>query len=159
MTNLRSNIGSFETRVLRALLTGVTVIAVSGCATASAPYVPPAGLSSLTGWNGAYYDNAGHASAIDINGEIGHPLFVKGSTANCTPGDWTANNSVVSGSLPPGVVLGYQGEHGGIGGIPTRRGHFIVTMAKKDISCNGKSYLGFTQELRFHITGSGEVVQ
>jgi len=49
---------------------------------------------------------------------------------------------------------------GDITGIPTARGHWIVTVSISNIQCNGLIYgtLAFQQQLRFHITGSGEVI-
>jgi len=109
------------------------------------------GLYSLTGWNGQSWGQ-------DINGEVGHPMFVNGPTADCQPsGNWTANSRILSGTLPPGVTLNHAPST--ITGLPTERGHWIVKMELYDVQCGGQGYEGLTQELRFHISGSGKVVQ
>jgi hypothetical protein len=56
--------------------------------------------------------------------------------------------------LPPG--LSFSSAYY-ITGIPTERGHWIVTVELYDLSANGRTYNGFQQQLRFHITGSGRV--
>jgi len=118
-----------------------------------------AGLSDLHGWNDtAIYGSSSTASGIDIDGEVGHPVSVRGPSANCEPGGrWTSNTDIKSGQLPPGLSKDYSS--GKISGIPTKRGHWIVEMSTSDISCNGQSYLGYTQQLRFHIKGTGRVIQ
>lgn len=127
------------------------------------------GLYNLAGWNnscdGYGYCSArvynGQAMAFDLNGEIGHPFYVYGPSANCIPKPvtnptWTANVYVSSGTLPPGLSFGSAFE---ITGIPTERGHWIAKVRLDNLYCNGNSYQGFEQELRFHISGSGQVVQ
>lgn len=119
------------------------------------------GLYGLTGWNGQVAYKTGDswiASAIDVNGQVGYPLTVYPPTAECIPKTsvkWSASSELVSGKFPPGIGF-KQGEHT-ITGIPTERGHWITTMKVWDVNCNGNFYLGFTQEIRFHITGSGVV--
>jgi hypothetical protein len=111
---------------------------------------PGPGLYSLNGWYGTRAD-------VDINGEVGHPLDIGYPRANCVPsGNWSGGNRVDSGTLPPGMSMG---EHGGISGLPSERGHWIVKMEMYNVQCGGSSYEGFTQTLRFHITGSGKVVE
>jgi len=108
------------------------------------------GLYSLTGWNGQTWGQ-------DINGEVGHPMFVNGPTADCQPsGNWTANSRIISGTLPPGMSLLTSDV---ISGLLTERGHWIVKVELYSVQCNGQGYEGLTQELRFHISGSGKVVQ
>jgi hypothetical protein len=108
------------------------------------------GLYRLNGWNGTRSD-------IDVEGEVGHQLYVSAPTADCEPSNnWSSNTSVSSGSLPPGLSMD---EHGLISGIPTDRGHWIVEMQDSDVECGGQSFEGYTQQLRFHITGSGKVVE
>ena len=115
------------------------------------------GLYSLKGWGATEWEAWPDK---DINGEVGHPLSVWPPTASCRPGPgWTYNTYIISGSLPPGVTLHYRGRHGEIGGIPTARGHYIVTIEASNIQCNGGFYANRTQQLRFHITGTGTVVQ
>jgi hypothetical protein len=106
------------------------------------------GMYSLTGWN---------AWNADINGEVGHRLYVNGPTANCKPsGNWNANYRLNSGSLPPGMSI----DNGmNIVGIPAERGHWILTLELYNVECGGNYYKGLTQELRFHITGSGRVIR
>lgn len=111
---------------------------------------PGPGLHNLNGWYSTRAD-------ADVNGEVGHPLTVGGPTANCVPGrNWSEDNRVASGALPPGLALGSGGD---VSGIPTERGHWIVEMQLYNVQCGGSSYQGFTQTLRFHITGSGKVVE
>lgn len=115
------------------------------------PAPPPSpGLYRLNGWNGS-------TSGIDIEGEIGHPLTVNGPTADCEPSrDWSGDQRINSGKLPPGLTM--DDKSGGITGIPTVRNHFVVEVELYNVQCGGNSYRGFTQELRFHITGTGKVV-
>ena len=108
----------------------------------------------------AYADAQGHgwyAAGTDIDGEVGHRLSVSGPTLHCPPsGDWAAHNEVISGSLPSGLKLN---DDWTISGIPTERGHWVVTMKVSNIMCSGQPYSGYTQELRFHISGTGKVIQ
>jgi hypothetical protein len=94
----------------------------------------------------------------DISGEMGHPVDVDGPRARCVPGDWRGRTTIVSGKLPDGLAL-EAGDN--IKGIPTKRGHWIVTLRLDDITCNGVRYerSSFEQQLRFHITGTGEVIK
>ncbi len=118
-----------------------------------------AGLKNLHGWNDTpIYGNSSTAEGVDIDGEVGHPLSVSGPTANCNDGGrWTSNTDIISGELPPG--LSKDGRNGKISGIPTERGHWIVEMENSNIVCDGQGYKGYTQQLRFHIQGSGRVIQ
>jgi len=66
---------------------------------------------------------------------------------------------VASGSLPPGLVMN---SNGSINGIPTQRGHWIVRMQVANATCGGQAFPNMTawySDIRFHITGSGQVVQ
>lgn len=101
--------------------------------------------------------------ASDIDGEVGHRLYVGGPRAKCIEckgcdaGSWTSSWTVVSGSFPPGLSWG---DAASISGIPSERGHWIVKVKLYNIRCNGGDYDGccsFTQELRFHIKGTGKV--
>jgi hypothetical protein len=93
----------------------------------------------------------------DINGEIGHPLGVSQPRARCEPDhNWTADDRIISGTLPPGLTVQ---SNGSISGIPTERGHWIVKQEIYNIRCAGESWQGSVREIRFHITGSGKVVQ
>ena len=94
----------------------------------------------------------------DINAEVGHPVFVNGPRAWCLPSRrFSGRVSIESGRLPPGLALDNEGYH--IKGIPTERGHWIVKLKYYDVHCGDKVYDGATTEIRFHITGSGRVVQ
>ncbi|HEX8925291.1 MAG TPA: hypothetical protein VF786_05835 [Terriglobales bacterium] len=111
----------------------------------------PPGLYSLSGWQGVRYD-------VDINGEVGHQLYVSNPTARCEPSrHWSGDAQIVSGALPSGLSMDYSTMR--ISGIPTERGHWIVKMKLSNVQCGGSYYEGFTQELRFHITGTGRVIQ
>ena len=124
-------------------------------------------FNNIKGWNytDVYFDGiSGHegtVSGIDIDGEVGHPVTVGSPTANCQPGgNWTLDIDIASGVLPPGLALSSKsGEYGVIKGIPTKRGHWIVEMHAYDFTCEGNSYMGFKQQLRFHIKGTGRVIQ
>ncbi len=108
------------------------------------------------GWYGISYSDSWNGGHSDIDGKIGYPLYVSNPKARCAPsGNWTANTSIVSGTLPPGLTL--NSAPSTITGTPTERGHWKVTLRKYNIICNGSSYKDFEQELRFHITGSGKV--
>lgn len=104
----------------------------------------------ITQWN---------SGISDINGEVGHRLWVTGPHARCKPsGQWTANQRIISGTLPPG--LDFEPGNFNIAGIPTERGHWVVNLTLENITCEGMNYdqcCGFVQELRFHITGTGKV--
>lgn len=121
-----------------------------------------AGISNLRGWDYRevdYYTNPEKWTALgsDIDGEVGHPLTVQGPGADCPPsGHWSANGSVISGTLPPGLTLD---DGWTISGIPKERGHWIVTMELSGITCNDAFYNSVTQQLRFHITGTGKVIE
>lgn len=135
------------------------------CFTAS--MVHAGSFTNVQGWNysSTYYDgvqgNEGTAVDVDIDGEVGHPVYVNGPTANCEPnGNWTLRIEVATGTLPPGLELVMEGSgYGAIKGIPQERGHWIVTMRAYDLKCNDGGYEGFTQQVRFHISGTGKVIQ
>jgi hypothetical protein len=121
-------------------------LALAGCAAFEDK--PATGMYDLRGWNNWYGD---------IDGEVGHRTYVPGPTARCLPSHtWNSSYRIQSGSLPPGMDIDNAFN---IVGIPTERGHWIVTLELYDVNCEGGSYQGLTQELRFHITGSGRVVQ
>ena len=152
-----------------ALVLSLVNVTIAGCA-----YGPPAharaqqkieepGLYRLTGWNGASSDNAGDATAsdIDVNGEIGHPLTVYQPQAHCvspTNTGWnTSSAGLVSGTFPPGLALDQNKLT--ISGIPTDRGHWIIKIKISGITCNNRNYGSLAQVIRFHITGTGQVNQ
>ena len=121
-------------------------------ATYTAPKLNPGFYGITNQWNNGYGD---------VNGEVGHQLYVSVPLAKCVnckgctaAGTWYSRSSIISGNLPPGVSLGRDAV---ISGIPTERGHWIVKMKMDNVQCNGSYYEGFEQELRFHITGSGTV--
>jgi len=117
--------------------------------------------SNVGGWGPG---NQCKQAAIDIDGEVGHPLTVRGPHASCKTDEeyshsWNLYPEVISGTLPPGLAINRDSS---IGGIPTERGHWIVTMKASNIHdvCGVPvSSPSFTQQLRFHITGSGKVVE
>ncbi len=56
---------------------------------------PGPGLYSLHGWQGTQAD-------VDINGEVGHPLYAGAPGANCVPsGHWSGGERIRSGTLLP----------------------------------------------------------
>ncbi len=124
-------------------------------------------FNSITAWNytNVYFDGVdgheGQVTGIDIDGEVGYPLHVESPRANCQPGgSWTYSAEVSDGTLPPGVYMSTaSGEYGVIKGIPTQRGHWIVEVRAYNFRCQGNNYMGFRQQLRFHIKGSGQVIQ
>ena len=120
-------------------------------------------FTNIQGWNYApvFFSGVsgqeGDVSGVDIDGEVGHPLYVNGPQALCEPSrKWTLSVKIEKGELPPGMAFD---EHFGITGIPTERGHWIVTIRAYDFVCEGTTYMGFTQQVRFHITGSGKVIE
>lgn len=121
----------------------------------------------------------------DVSGQVGYPLEINGPTFDCPPG-WTADMTLDSGTLPPGMTLD---DHGNITGTPTERGHWAMVMKLDNIMCDGHHFQlsgapdvfvnfgvqkGFLTSdgttcvegsfgycnlttIRFHITGTGEV--
>lgn len=117
------------------------------------------GLYRLKGWGGAS-QYQGTTDERDVNGEVGHTVYVHTPTGDCRPGgNWNGEHQILSGTLPPGLSFGVGSRTHSIGGIPEERGHWIVRLAFTNIDCNGQTYRGFEQVIRFHITGSGRVVQ
>ena len=113
-------------------------------------------VKEAAGWYGISYSDSWNGGQSDIDGRIGYALFVSSPRGRCAPlGNWTANTSIVSGTLPPGMTL--NSAPSTITGTPTDRGHWIVKLKMSNITCNGSYYKDFEQELRFHITGSGKV--
>lgn len=109
------------------------------------------GFYYVTGWNGSDSD-------LDIDGKVGYPLNVYGPTAKVRPRStgWQATYQVTSGTLPDGMTMA---DNGLISGIPTERGNYIATVECYNVTSGGLSYPNqhTKQQLRFHITGSGEV--
>ena len=143
------------------LVSALALFFLSGCATArpvQATQEP--GVYETYGWNTAavWWNNSqvGEAGSQDINGEVGHPLYVRGPSTVTVPSNEasSSNKRIASGTLPPGMTLDAVGA---VTGIPTERGHWIVTLEVYGRSFRGVSYKGYTQQLRFHITGSGRV--
>jgi len=121
----------------------------------------------------------------DVSGQVGYPLDIDGPKFDCPTG-WTADMTIDSGTLPPGMALQANGH---ITGTPTERGHWPVVMKLDHIMCDGHHYelsgapdvfvefglqhgfqtgdpsqcaegsVGFCNltTIRFHITGTGEV--
>ena len=99
---------------------------------------------------------------IDISGEVGYRLKVSGPRGDCrpAPGQWSANYEIVSGTLPPGLSV--DDSDLSITGIPTERGNWIVTIRITNIVCDGQPVNDVpydTEEIRFHIAGTGKVIQ
>lgn len=136
-------------RLCKLALASLLGAIIAGCATPHKQQREEPGLYNLTGWNGW---------TADINGEVGHPLSVGAPTARCAPtGNWTTSGAyIASGTLPPGLEMAKTPPY--ISGIPRERGHWIVKAKIDTVYCNGATYKGIDQELRFHITGSGKVV-
>jgi hypothetical protein len=131
---------------------------------ASPPPPTAPGLYNVIGWAGQGCFNMsgggstqGTCNGVDLYGDVGHPMGVSGPTARCVPSQqWSGNASIDSGALPPGLSFDNSDN---VTGIPTSGGHWIVEMTMGAMSCGGTSYIGFKQELRFHIGGGGKVVE
>lgn len=118
-------------------------------------------MRNRTGWGGEFIifpgDADGKAGDLNIEGQVGYSLYVDGPRANCSvAGGWQGTANIVSGSLPPGLAIDSSFS---ITGVPTERGHWIVTLKLDPIYCGGASFWGFEQKLYFHIGGSGKVIQ
>lgn len=148
---IKINNGGAEALIL---LAGIVIIGfLLACAPAHTTRSEEPGFYGITSrWNNGYED---------VNGEVGHRLYVDGPRAKCLPShNWSANTRIISGSLPPGTD--FQSNSSGIEGIPTERGHWVVKLKMDNITCEGMNYdqcCSFEQELRFHITGTGKVIQ
>lgn len=122
------------------------------------------GLYDLKGWaySGVWWPGSGTgtATAVDIDGTVGHPLTIYGPTGSTSPNGapWSYNYRIDSGQLPPGLAFDTP-SYSAISGIPTERGHWIIQLEVYNLQLTTPyfSYAGFTQQLRIHITGSGEV--
>lgn len=118
-------------------------------------------FNGIDGWDykPVYFPEGqlGYAPNATINGEVGHELWISGPRANCSGGNWQGSYSIVSGELPPGLTMNPRTLE--ISGVPTERGHWIVTLKDDPLYCGGSRYWGFTQKLFFHIGGSGKVIQ
>jgi hypothetical protein len=133
------------------------------------------GLSFL---NVSFWNRDGAGLDADIDGKVGYPLSVVGPKIGGCPLGWNADISLANGALPPGVSMSSAGD---ISGVPTERGHWLVTAKIANITCAGHRYTRegapdlvaqhegwdtsgcgawkycWTQQLRFHVTGTGEV--
>jgi hypothetical protein len=138
----------------------ISIFVVSGCETTSdqgTTDTEKPGLYNLKGWAyKPYHSYNNEAEDADIDGKVGYPLTVGNPTARVVPraAGWNFDQEVVSGALPPGLAFGNIGQ---IEGIPTQRGHWIVRLRAYNLSSGGQTYGDFQQNLRFHITGSGDV--
>ena len=136
-----------------------------GCATPSQPQraAEAPGMYDVKGYQGQVAYGTGDmwtAGDVDVDGTVGHPFNIGSPTARMVPesASWNGDLRIVSGSLPPGLEL--NNSNWGITGIPTERGHWIVNIEVDNLrGSDGKGYGGFKQQIRFHITGSGEVTQ
>lgn len=107
-----------------------------------------------SGWNGST-----SRSEVDVEGKVGYGLNVLGPALKCGNGlGYHTETEILTGSLPPGMIK-YFGSNslGRVGGTPTERGHYITTLQIKIYCGSNISY--YTQVVRFHITGSGQVIQ
>jgi hypothetical protein len=100
----------------------------------------------------------GEVDSIDIDGEVGHPLVISAPSGTCPAGgvaEVGGERPVYGDSLPPGLALRADAA---ISGIPTQSGYWIVGMHVETWTCPGANFLywGFSQEIRFHITGTGQ---
>ena len=135
---------------LKQLIGALTLLGFIITILGSAPSRKTHTVAEKPGWYGISYDASWNSGQSDIDGRIGYPLFVSNPKGRCAPsGDWTANTSIVSGTLPPGLTL--NSNPSTITGTPTERGHWTVRLKKYNIICNGSSYKDFEQELRFQI--------
>ena len=177
---------------------GLSLATLTGCAAGGGGFLSQSGGSDLGGYSPGTLGYKAMQLGVppvngwslwrpngDVNGEVGHPISVYGPRGggDCR-GGWNAFTGLHSGRLPPGLSVDDSGD---ITGIPTERGHWIVTMRISNIQCNGHRYLlsgvpdvvvtqdgywGNVEEckengnnfcslstIRFHITGSGRVIQ
>lgn len=150
------------------LLGALSIVVLTSCARTAPEPVHEPGLYGTHGWVHGACNNGSEerrCSGEDIDLQVGHPGVVYGPEAWCYPTlSWEGKTTIESGTLPPGMKfdkLRWLGEYGygieTITGIPTERGHWIVTLRMGTISCNGETYNGFLQEVRFHVTGTGIV--
>ena len=122
-------------------------------------------MHCVSGWGGLGTVESGSAG-FDANGEVGHPLNVKGlSSLYLTDHSgnaikWSAEWEVTEGSFPPGIHFNNDSS---IGGIPTERGHWIVTLRAYNLQmaacAEGPNPPSFKQQIRFHISGTGKVIE
>jgi hypothetical protein len=133
-----------------------------GCASTGQQQSQPdqPGFLYATTWNGMSVScgNQAYPSSEDIDGTVGHPLYV-GSLLARAVGGWYCNYTVVSGELPPGLSFT---DRYAINGIPTERGHWILHLRATAIRAGASQQYSFNDidvVFRFHITGSGEVHQ
>lgn len=170
-------------RYLKVVLAVLVCLAFgTGCGPTATNETPERGLYYVNGWgiNGqrptCYTPRYGsNPITLNIDGLVGYHLFVQAPNMRCEPGpgDLYAGTPIQSGhslslSLPPGLQLDNGGN---IVGIPLSRGHWIVKAAIQRVVCDGKYYGGHisaipkdednlcVEELDFHITGTGRVVE
>lgn len=104
------------------------------------------------------------AADLEVNGDVGHPVFVSGPVARCVDYNgartsWYRNGDVkiLTGKLPPGLTID---DRGNIRGIPTDRANYIVNLLYGDsLQCGFQNFAPFEQQIRFYIKGTGEVIQ
>jgi len=122
-------------------------------------------FNNVKGWNDSSPTTMTDASvsSIDVDGEVGHLFSIQGMTAACMPSHnwWWSSMNITSGTLPPGMKMDDKGV---ISGIPTERGHWIVDIGVSGIACADAGPLpgywqNFRQEIRFHIKGTGKVIE
>lgn len=142
------------TKMFAGLVCVVYLALLAGCAS---DIFQESGMSNFRGWNLQPYESI--RSGAEVDGQDGHLISVYGPSGKCLPSrSWTGRTRHISGSFPPGVHFGGD-KSWDITGIPTERGHWVVKLELYNVECGALHYDGFQQELRFHITGSGKVVQ
>jgi hypothetical protein len=136
------------------------------------------------GWCGVQWDWATH----DVNGQIGYPLAVSPPTTNCPlGGGWSGNVEIQSGQMPPGLTLQNDLTISGYPTAPGHwivtfalknimcGGHQYTIGGEPDVVLQANGVQGADtcvdgdlnpmvaycalRIIRFHISGSGAVVQ
>ena len=95
----------------------------------------------------------------DIDADVGHRMSYYVLRVNCQPTrQWYGDSTVVSGALPPGLEFTNSLV---VEGVPRERGHWIIRLHIDNVTCNDQKFPFFTQdrELRFHVSGTGRVIE
>lgn len=149
------------------LLGGLWIVVLISCAKTAPEPVRTPGIYGVIGWKGSTcFDQEMSCTDVDYDLQVGYPMTLQGPEVNCYP-NWrweSTPTTIESGTLPPGMKFvhgrwggGYGGMVESITGIPTERGHWIVKLRMGTILCNGDTYKGYVQDVRFHVTGTGVV--
>lgn len=124
-------------------------------------------MLTVQGWGKGWMSEStgdyslGEGPGIDVDGQVGYRLFVKGPRVKCDQ-HWHFNYKIISGTLPPGLTI-VEGPCD-IEGIPTERGNWVVKIQIFNVTCGTQpidlAHIDYDiQEIRFHIAGSGKVIQ